>query len=75
MNPKHNLLPATLDILTLTLEISPSTLDKNLHSEIEISINQCTEHMFSYTLLNVSFILKLTFRRKFVGLIYSYAES
>ena len=31
MNPKHNLLPATLDILTLTLEISPSTLDKNLH--------------------------------------------
>lgn len=51
MNPKHNLLPATLDILTLTLEISPSTLDKNLHqllhSEIEISINQCTEHIFS----------------------------
>ena len=47
MNPTHNLLPATIDILTLTLEISPSILDKNLHSEIEISINQCTEHMFS----------------------------
>ena len=53
MNPEHNLLPATLDIILdprhfpLTLEISPSTLDKNLHSEIEISINQCTEHMFS----------------------------
>ena len=50
MNPTHNLLPATLDILTLTLEISPSALHKNLHSEIEISINQCTEH--SHVLLN-----------------------
>ena len=41
-NPRH----ITLDPrhFPLTLEISSATLDKNLRSEIEISINQRTEH-------------------------------
>lgn len=46
----------------LTLEISPSILDKNLHSQIEISINQRTEHNQRS---KESLILKLTSRRKF----------
>lgn len=59
-NPRH----ITLDPrhFPLTLEISPSTLDKNLRSEIEISINQRTEQNKRSL---ESFILKLTFRRKF----------